>query len=611
MYRFLKKLCKIKIIRFIDLYLALILTNKKKELLTFAISLLSKYISEGNICLPLSKLHLDINIINKKNKKFIENIKKINKINNWKEILFSYKDLVSDGQKNTPIILINNCLYLHKIWEEENIIFKNFFYNNFYCQKPEKIIKILKFLYKKQDFIQKGAICSALTHRISIITGSPGTGKTSMISKLIFAFIKFFDKHLKINVVATTGKAAIRLTQSINIYFKNISNEVFNKIQKKSIPTKATTIHNLLKINLYSRNIKFKKLNIDLLIIDESSMIDFNLMSIILNILPQKTQLILLGDEYQLPSIEYGNLFKDLCYFKKFSFTRKYLLWLNSIVKYSYKNKNIKNFFFRNFITVLKHNFRYDLNSGIHQLAINIKNGNIRNIEKIFLSKKYNDIEYFNILNINHYKKMISSFIKGYTKYFFYLKNNNIHDENILYKFSNYQVICAIKYGLFGTKNINFIIEQELLNNKIIKMNLKNNSWYIGKPIIITKNDHLLNVFNGDIGITFFDIKDKKFKIKFFSFNNKQNIVLIDNLPSYEIAYAITVHKSQGSEFKNVALVLPDKFYSILTRELIYTAITRTQKKITIYSNKNIFYQSIKSKIQRFSNLKNKINNYN
>ncbi|QJC35458.1 exodeoxyribonuclease V subunit alpha [Enterobacteriaceae endosymbiont of Donacia proxima] len=610
MYLFLKKLCKIKIIRLIDLYLAFIITNKKKDLLMFAIALLSNYIGKGNICLPISQLYLNINIKNKKNNFFLKKIKEINNIKNWGKILSSYDDIVSNGKKNTPIVLINNCLYLHKMWYEENIILKNFLNNNFSFIEPKKIKKILEFLCNKKDFIQQKAICSALTHKISIITGSPGTGKTSIISKIIFAFIKIFNKNLKIKIVATTGKAAVRLTQSINYFFKNISDEIIDKEKRKNIPKKATTIHHLLKMKIYTKEIKFNplnQLNIDLLIIDESSMIDFNLMSIILNILPPKTKLILLGDEYQLPSIEYGNLFKDLCYFKKFYFTKEYFLWLNSIIKYQYKKKNIQKFFFRNFITVLKYNYRYAMNSGINKLALNIKHGNQKKLKKIFLLEKYDDIQYFNMLNVNKYKLMISSFIKEYKKYFIYLKKYKIYDKSILSKFNNYQIICAIKYGLFGTKKINSIIEKELLNNKIINITSQNYNWYIGKPIIITKNDNYLNLFNGDIGITILDEKDQKLKIKFFLSDGKQKIICIENLPSYETAYAITAHKSQGSEFRNIALVLPNKFYSILTRELIYTAITRAKKNIIIYSNKTIFYKAIKSKIQRFSNIKNKI----
>ncbi|WP_168894867.1 exodeoxyribonuclease V subunit alpha [Enterobacteriaceae endosymbiont of Donacia versicolorea] len=614
MYNFLKKLCKMKVIRLIDLYFALIFVSKKQKFLMFAITLLSNSISKGNVCLPISKLYLKIIFKNKKYFSLLKKIQEINKITNWEKILLSYKDIVSNGEKITPIILENNCLYLYKNWDEENFIIKNFTKNNYILIKEDKIKNILNFLFKKNEILQKISVISSLTHRISIITGSPGTGKTSIISKIIFTFIKIFSKTLKIKVAAATGKAAVRLTESINEFFQNIPKEKINDKEKKNIPEKATTIHSLLKLGIYTRKNIFNNTNIldiNLLIIDESSMIDSNLMYIILKTLPKKSHLILLGDDHQLPSIEYGNIFKDLCSFKKFFFTQEYFSWLKIIVDNQIeKNIKKKTFFFRNFITVLKHNYRYETNSGINKLAIAIKKGNIVRIKKLFLSKNFNNIHYINILNIKEYKLMIQNFINEYEKYFIYLNKNNYESTKIINKFNDYQIICAVKNGSFGTKEINFIIEEELLNKKIINNNIKDNNWYIGRPIIITQNDSFSNLFNGDIGITYLDKSSQKLKIKFLLTNKKYTIVNIKNLPAYEIAYAITVHKSQGSEFKNVSLVLPNKLYPLLTRELIYTAITRSKKNITIYSSELIFYKSIKLKIKRYSNIKKKITNY-
>ncbi|QJC33048.1 exodeoxyribonuclease V subunit alpha [Enterobacteriaceae endosymbiont of Donacia semicuprea] len=614
MYNFLKKLCKIKIIRLVDLYFSLIFVSKKNKFLMFAIALLSNSIGKGNTCLPISKLYLKKNFKDKKYSFLLKKIQEINKIINWKKILLSYKDIISNGEKITPIILENNCLYLYKNWNEENFIVNNFIKNNYIFIKKSKIKNILDFLFKKNEILQKTAVFSSLTHRISIITGSPGTGKTSIIPKIIYTFIKIFSKSLKIKVAAATGKASVKLTESINKFFKNISKEKMNEKEKKNIPSKATTIHSLLKLNMYTKKTIFNSTNIldvNLLIIDESSMIDSNLMYIILKKLPLEGHLILLGDDYQLPSIEYGNIFKDLCFFKKFFFTQKYFSLLKIITNNQIKKNLKKNkFFFRNFITVLKNNYRYKNNSGINKLAKLIKQGNILKIKKLFLLKKFNNINYINILNIKEYELMIQNFINEYEKYFNYLNKNNNENNKIINKFNNYQIICAVKNGLFGTKEINNLIEKKLFNKKIISNNIKNNNWYIGKPIIITQNDNFLNLFNGDIGITYLDKNNQKLKVKFLLNEKKCTIVDIKHLPAHETAYAITAHKSQGSEFKNISLVLPNKLYPLLTRELIYTAITRSKKNVTIYSNKLIFYKSIKRKIQRYSNLKKKIINY-
>ncbi|QJC31828.1 exodeoxyribonuclease V subunit alpha [Enterobacteriaceae endosymbiont of Donacia tomentosa] len=613
MYYFLRKLYKIKIIRLIDLQFAYILTSKKHHVLMLVIALLSNAIGRGNICLPISKLN--IKKIFKKHKEYLnfKIIKKIDNIKNWKKELLTY-EIVSIGNKVTPIVIDNNCLYLYRMWREENIIVNYLIKNTIKINKFNDIKNIINFLFKKDDFLQKTAIFVALTHKFSIISGSPGTGKTSIISKLILSFIKFFTIPLKIKIAATTGKASNRLTESINNFFKKKPMNLINKEEKKNIPKKATTIHHLLKIQMFTKDSIFNKnnpLDVDILIIDEASMIDLGLMTIILEALPLKSTLILLGDDYQLTSVESGCIFKDLCYFKKFFFTSEYYSLLNIISQYQIKRKNnVQKFFFRNSITILKNNYRYKVKSGINKLANAIKNENIKKIEELLFSQKYNDIKYLNILNIKQYELMIQSFIIEYKKYFIYLNKNLNNKKKILYKFSHFQIMCAVKNGLFGTKKINSIIERELINKNIIQNKLLKNNWYIGRPIIITKNNDFLNLFNGDIGISYWDEYEKKIKVNFLLANDTCQTVSIENLPTYNIAYAITVHKAQGSEFKNTALILPNKFSFVLTKELIYTAVTRSKSKISIYSNISIFQKTIQSKIKRYSNIKKKIMNY-
>ncbi|QJC29254.1 exodeoxyribonuclease V subunit alpha [Enterobacteriaceae endosymbiont of Plateumaris rustica] len=608
MYNFLKKLCKKKFIRLIDLQFSYIMASKNEPYLMFIIAYLSYFIGKGNTCLPLIKFNIkkilkkNNIILSKKETQLIDNIKKQEKN------LLNYP-IVSNGKKVTPLVIQNNCLYLYRIWKEENIIIKNLINNHFILPPVNNIKKILNTLFKPSDIYQKISIAMAYTHKISIISGSPGTGKTHIIAKLITFFIKIYSIPLNIKIVASTGKAANRLTESINQYFiKN--NFLITKTEKKNIPNKATTIHHLLKINLYNKETIYNinnKLNTDLLIIDEASMIDLSLMSIILNVLSINSRLILLGDDNQLPPIELGFIFQDICNFKKFNFTKKYSEWLYSIINYNIKNKNNNEcLFLRNFISLLKYNYRYKCYSGINQLSILVKEGNVKKIKELFLKKKFNDIKFININNEKKYKYMINQFIIEYKKYFVYMnKKNNIHDFFKI--FNEYQILCAVKHGIFGTKEINNQLENEFFKKNILDNTYKKNDWYIGRPIIITQNNDFLNLYNGDIGITFLDTSDNELKVKFSLSNGKYHNILINNLPKYNIAYAITVHKSQGSEFNNTSLVLPNKYSSLLTRELIYTAITRSKLTISIYSNTSILFKSIKSKIIRFSNLENRI----
>ncbi|QJC30580.1 exodeoxyribonuclease V subunit alpha [Enterobacteriaceae endosymbiont of Neohaemonia nigricornis] len=609
MFNILNILYKSKIFKEIDLQFANIMSDITQPELILAIAYLNKMMRRGHVCLPIKKLNLNKIFHNKK--VFLEkytNIIKLNSIEDWEKKLLSYPQ-VNTGKYITPFIIYNKCLYIYKMWQAENIIVKHFIKNKFNNTmiNIDSIIPILNLIFNEQDIIQKQIALMSITHRISIITGSPGTGKTSIISKLILFFIKCFTKSFKIKVATPTGKASHRLTESLSIFFNSIDIiPLLNNQEKNNIPKNAVTIHNLLKINMYNQTTIFNKknpLNVNLLIIDEASMIDLHLMTIILESLSHDSFLILLGDNFQLSPIEPGYVFQDLCYFMKFSKTIKYNIWLSTILKISYVyHKSSIQYYLKNCIFSLKNNYRYKITSGIHQLAISIKYNQKHIIKDILLNNKYNNIIYNNILNIKDYEFMIKNLIIQFKNYLYFLKKNikNIDFHNLFQELKKYQILCVLQNGLFGTKTINNRLETEFFNqNLILHYNAFETEWYLGRPIIIKQNNNFLNLFNGDIGITIWNDEKKKFQI-IFPLNN---IIDIVNLPPYDIAYAITVHKSQGSEFTNISLILPDKFSHLLNKELIYTAVTRTKNKLYIYSPNNILFKAIEHNIKKYSNI--------
>ncbi|QJC30996.1 exodeoxyribonuclease V subunit alpha [Enterobacteriaceae endosymbiont of Macroplea appendiculata] len=612
MYRFLKLLNQSKLFQEIDLQFANILISHTQPELMFAVSYLSKFIRDGHICLPISQLnpkkifHDNKTLLNKINKFFSNNI-------NWEKKLLSYTYIVSDGKgiQITPFILENKCFYMYRIWKLENNII-NHFLNNKYCVQYITQIKnhLNNIFYDIDNMQQKIAIITALMHRISIITGSPGTGKTTIIAKIILSFIKI-KKNIIINVIAFTGKAANRITESLNMFFSLLPISVITPEEAKQIPHSATTIHNFFKINIYKKTTIFNQqnqLNTQLLIVDEASMIDLHLMSIILDSLPKNSSLVLLGDEYQLSPINTGYLLQDICYFKKFNITKAYNHFLTTILITIKTSKNNTTCYIRNCINTLTKNYRYKHSSGIHKLALSIKKKRIKDIQDIFLTNKYLDVQYININNIETYNNMIQNHIIYFKQYFCYIKHyNDIQNiDNYFHNLKNYQILCAIKNSLFGTSIINNKLDN-IFSKQEHSLYYMKSMWYPGKPIIITKNNHLLNLFNGDIGITIWNKKKKKLEIIFQLPYHKYKFININELPEHEISYAITIHKAQGSEFNHVALILPNKFTSILNRELIYTAITRAKKKIYIFSPYNIFFQTLQQKIKRYSNIRKKL----
>ncbi|QTM69151.1 ATP-binding domain-containing protein [Buchnera aphidicola (Hormaphis cornu)] len=186
---------------------------------------------------------------------------------------------------------------------------------------------------------------------------------------------------------------------------------------------------------------------------------------------------------------------------------------------------------------------------------------------------------------------MLEISIAQYQKYWYSIYNKD-NLEKIMNIFNQHRIICALNKGIFGTTIINNLIELKMQECNMIKTTILNkNLSYIGKPIILTKNQKSLGLFNGDTGIMLPD-KDNILKAFFVLKNKAIKIIPINLIQEYKTAWSMTIHKSQGSEFNHVTIILPNETSSIITRELIYTGITRSKKKITIFSLQKKLFKS-------------------
>ncbi|VFP81576.1 exodeoxyribonuclease V subunit alpha [Buchnera aphidicola] len=541
----------------------------------------------GHSCLPI-KMFKNKKCLKIKNKFLFKLLILVSKNNKkWFEQVINNISC-SNGAQKTPLVLDREYIYIYKYWYSENKIIEFIYnqklkFNKNYFKKYEKLIN--KYYPKKIDYIQKITIQKALSSYIFFITGGPGTGKTYILAYFILILINSTKKKINIQLSATTGKAATKLTQSI---FNILNKENINKKNKISFPKIGITLHNLFNIQKETNqcNKKNKKKNkiIDVLIIDESSMIDLNIMDIIVTNIDRKTKIIFVGDVNQLPSIEVGSVLQELCNNKKKNIS----------------SKNIK----KNYISILKKKYRFKKKSGINLLVKTIENNQYNNIYKIY-RKKFSDIIWKRLKTKENYFNMLKNIKKYYTKYLEYINKKN-KPKKIIKKFNKYRILCTVNEGLFGTNKIN-----EYLDTWFIKKINKNSSneikkpFYHGKPILIKKNNKSLQLMNGDVGICL--LVNKKIKIHFLSPNNKLKIVDPRILFHYESAWSMTIHKSQGSEFSSVQIVIPDYFLKILCKELFYTAITRAKNRITIYGCVNRIHNIIKNKQKRFSGLNKKI----
>jgi len=456
---------------------------------------------------------------------------------------------------------------------------------------------------------QKVSAALALSSARCVISGGPGTGKTTTVTKLLALLLQVRD-DLNIKMVAPTGKAAARLTESITTALAAL--EVSQNIKDK-IPTQASTIHRLLGVNVNSNHFRFndaKRLNLDLLLVDEASMVDLPLMAKLLMALPDHARLILLGDKDQLASVEAGAVLGDICAFINAGYSEEKatqlvnLTGFNSLLSHTSKHSGMADN-----LCLLKKSYRFDQYSGIGFLATAINQGNASSKQILALCERYEDVNHY--ANNESSDSLLSEMIM--TGYRGYLSNiQPIGEDNrglakqLLKQFSEFKILCAIREGEWGVMGLNQRAETVLNKAGLITLGANSdqlaNSWYVGRPVMIAQNNYHLGLYNGDIGLCLADLNGQ-LRVYFQMADGEIYDFQPSRLPSHETVYAMTVHKSQGSEFDHTVLALPQTAVPVVTRELIYTGITRAKKQLTLFTDLTLMARAVKDKTQRFSRL--------
>lgn len=465
----------------------------------------------------------------------------------------------------TPLILENNIyIYTQKNFREEEELIKQIIKrlenhkSELNYNEIQNIISNLNTNNLNKEQIT--SVRKALQSNFFLLSGGPGTGKTTTINYILKAINKTLNNKKKrlVAIVAPTGKASLRLKTSIDYSFENLEIEC-NTIQK------LLGIKFINKKNLYDEE---NQLNFDVVIIDEASMVDAHTFLKLLKATPTTTKLILVGDKNQIPSINEGNVYSSLLGVKKIN------------------NDNVED---------LKENFRSNKEINLLSKAIykeditlickyinNNKNIQLKEIEKINLKKDL--IEYAN----NLYGKISTFNLK-------LLKDSKI--ETILETLLENIILSSKNFGKFGTKTLNEIIKTYL---KKIYGN------FIGQIIMITKTDYKNKLFNGERGVIFNE--NSKFYALFQRKDEKYKKINLDLLTNYEFSFATTIHKSQGSEYKHIKVILENNPF--LTKELMYTAITRAKDSLEIISNKETILKLSKKSCERDSKILEHLNSF-
>lgn len=430
-------------------------------------------------------------------------------------------------------------------------------------------------MYLARAYAQENSIASVLTRNnsehVSVLLGGPGTGKTTEVARrLIQRFAEGPDTP-RLALAAPTGKAATRMTQVLQA--RCIEQQASPEVIAAVTAAPARTVHSLLGFNP-NRTPRFtfgtdNPLPYDLVVIDEASMLSSSLMCQLLEALPPDANILLVGDPDQLASIESGTVLADIAASSR---TPKSLLASR--------------------MQVLTTQHRFAADSGIAALASAVREGDVEQALDV-LSSNPSDITWINTSTQTSLDSLIDDIVTHAVQVCDAARAND--DDTVLRIQRELQVLCAHRSGAMGVSGWNNRIEARLGSHA-------DTAWYAGRPIMVNRNNATLNLSNGDVGVVMATKPDSRTEAVFGQPGQSQRVPTT-RLENIETVHALTIHKSQGSEYGHAVVVLPDTHSRILTRELLYTGITRAINRLTIVGSREVIEAAIARPIRRASGL--------
>lgn len=515
---------------------------------------------------------------------------------------------------------------------------------------------------------QKIAVANAINKNFSVIAGGPGTGKTYTVTKLLAALILLEQTGLEqlgveqskaellkqqgtpalnIALVAPTGKAAQRLSESIVNAVSGFKGLIDDKVLAE-IPTQAQTLHRLLGVLPNSPNFRHhedNRLSYDIVLIDEVSMVDLPLMTRVFRALKESAKVILLGDADQLPSVAAGSVLADIAPRPHGGFSLENEQYLTQVCQLS--PDQLSGYFSTNkhgkqnaeqvnvgkpvsidYLTFLLKSRRFDGQGGIGLIANSVIKGDVKRSWQLLS----NTLTQNAVGQLTLAQGELSSWLAPLVKQYYQPIESCSTVSEAFALLAQFRVLCATRQGDFGVEQLNEVIKSYLgKNNAPYQQN--QHALYHGQPIMINENDYRLGLYNGDIGIIW-RVVDQEGKVHLMACfedasSERKNLddseptqptireILPSRLPKFESVYAMTIHKTQGSEFSHVAMVISateseqqssqqgqqQRGSKLLSRELLYTGITRAKKQLTIAANQRVWQQGVTGQVKRHSGL--------
>ena len=513
---------------------------------------------------------------------------------------------------HSPLVLDGQRLYLRRNWTAEQSIRTAIAARLAQpCPVPDNLSESLARLFDAPAILGAGepdwqqvACALAARQRFTLITGGPGTGKTTTVVRLL-ALLQADPARqlvpLRIALAAPTGKAAARLSESISSAVKKLPAGL-----QQHIPDQAITLHKLLQVRPNRSEPTVPELTLDLVVVDEASMIDLEMMARLLAAVPVKASLILLGDKDQLASVEAGAVMGQLCASAAQGHYRpETVAWVKHTTGADLSPWAGPGSALAQQTVMLRFSRRFSDDSNIGRWAQAVKAGNVPAVRTLWQQappwQSGAPCTVDRLQPNQHGDPRLTEMVQhgwhAWLQGLQTLQSRTCTDAQALAAlkaFSQFQVLCAVREGPWGVDTLNRRLAASL--------GFPAEGWYAGRPVMVTRNDYHLKLMNGDVGLCL--LGSSGLRVAFPDGQDGIRWVLPSRLDAVESVFALTVHKSQGSEFEHVCLVLPDRAVAVLTRELLYTGITRAKTRLTLVTPQiGVLLQAVKAQVIRSGGL--------
>jgi exodeoxyribonuclease V alpha subunit len=584
-------------IAFIDQHFAAMMNRLAKvpsPELELAAKLVSNFRGCGDVCVPLR------NVTSSEAEKMGST--ELPALKNWVKKLRS-SGVVGDPGEFAPLILDqSDRLYLQRYWKYEEELGRNLEARlrdrSPHDFDPGDLAQRIAELFPGPSDLQKVAAFVAATSRLCVISGAPGTGKTRTIVLICALSIRLaVERELTFALAAPTGKAAARLKETIAQ--TSMSLRLPDELK---LPMDASTIQRLLGArgdSTHFRHNAKNPLTADVVIVDEASMIDLALLAKLFDAVRPDARIILVGDKDQLASVEAGSAFRDIC-------TPGFELGVSATLAKAFAKSTGEKLDgartdqapIHSAVVELQRNYRFTPGAGIGELSSAVNQGDAA--DAIAVLKRGGSIRWRPTPSLKNFERALRE--RVFPRFERLLSMND--PAIALRHLAEFAVLCALRRGPFGAETVNALLEGMLRESGLIEAAGR---YHAGEPIMIVRNDYNVGLFNGDLGIVLPDAIAGELRV---FFRGEQDEVLNfapGRLPAHEPAFALTVHKSQGSEFRDALVILPDRDAPVLTRELLYTGITRVRETVEVWASEDILRQTIERKIARSSGLRDRL----